>query len=69
ANFYFWRTYDQKELDLVIEENGVLSGYEIKWRDSTAKIPKLWLDTYKGEVSVITKESLLALLEHGTLQP
>ena len=20
ANFYFWRTYDQKELDLVIEE-------------------------------------------------
>jgi len=69
ANLYFWRTYDQKELDLVIEENGVLSGYEIKWRDSTAKIPKLWLDTYKGEVSVITKESLLALLEHGTLQP
>ena len=47
----------------------MLSGYEIKWRDSTAKIPKLWLDTYKGEVSVITKETLLALLEHGTLQP
>jgi len=41
----------------------VLSGYEIKWRESTAKIPKLWLETYKGEVSVITKESLPTLLE------
>ena len=63
ANFYFWRTYDQKELDLVIEENGVLSGYEIKWRESTAKIPKLWLDTYKSEVSVITKGTLPPLLK------
>ena len=67
ANFYFWRTYDQKELDLVIEGNGALSGYEIKWRDSPAKVPKLWLDTYKSEVRVITKEALPAVLEPSTL--
>ena len=41
----------------------MLSGYEIKWRDSTAKIPKLWLDTYKSEVSVITKGTLPPLLK------
>jgi len=68
ANFYFWRTYDQKELDLVIEENGALSGYEIKLRDSAAKVPKLWLDTYKSEVRVITKEALPTLLEPSTVQ-
>ena len=68
ANFYFWRTYDQKELDLVIEENGALSGYEIKLRKSAAKVPKLWLDTYKSEVRVITKEALPTLLEPSTVQ-
>lgn len=62
ANFYFWRTYDQKELDLVVEENGQLSGYEIKWRDDKAKIPNLWIETYKGHVDVITKENLLKIL-------
>ena len=67
ANFHFWRTYDQKELDLVIEGNGALSGYEIKLRDSAAKVSKLWLDTYTSEVRVLTKDALPAVLEPNTL--
>jgi predicted AAA+ superfamily ATPase len=62
ASFYFWRTYDQKELDLVVDENGQLSGYEIKWRDDKAKIPHLWVETYKGHTEVITKENLLKVM-------
>ncbi|GAB6277573.1 conserved hypothetical protein [uncultured spirochete] len=62
ASFYFWRTYDQKELDLVVDENGRLSGYEIKWRDDKAKIPHLWIETYKGHTEVITKENLLKIM-------
>ncbi len=31
ANLYFWRTTDQKEIDLVIEKNGLLHTFEIKW--------------------------------------
>jgi len=31
VNSYFWRTYDQKEIDLVEESQGNLTGYEIKW--------------------------------------
>lgn len=62
ASFYFWRTYDQKELDLVVDENGQLSGYEIKWRDDKAKIPHLWIETYKGPAGVITKENLLKIM-------
>lgn len=45
SNNYFWRTYDQKEIDWVEEREGKLFGYEFKW-DSLAKAPKLWLETY-----------------------
>lgn len=31
ANYYFWRTYDQKEIDLVEERRGKLFTYEFKW--------------------------------------
>lgn len=34
SNFYFWRTYDQKEIDLIEEKNGKLFGYECKYSDS-----------------------------------
>jgi len=45
ANEYFWRTWDQAELDLVEERGGKVFGYEIKWRE-TAKPPRGWLETY-----------------------
>lgn len=31
SNFYFWRTYDQKEIDLIEEKEGKLFGYECKY--------------------------------------
>lgn len=45
SNNYFWRTYDQKEIDWVEERDGKLFGYEFKW-DSVANPPGLWLETY-----------------------
>lgn len=37
TNSYFWRTYDQKEIDLVEETGGKLYGFEFKWsKDATA---------------------------------
>ena len=32
ANSYFWRTYDQKEIDCIEERGGELYGYEYKWQ-------------------------------------
>jgi predicted AAA+ superfamily ATPase len=32
ANTYFWRTYDQKEIDYIEERGGRLFGYEFKWQ-------------------------------------
>lgn len=31
VNTYFWRTYDQKEIDCIEEYGGKLYGYEFKW--------------------------------------
>lgn len=50
-NRYFWRTYDQKEIDYIEEENGVLTGYECKWSpEATMKVPEKFLDAYPGTV-------------------
>lgn len=47
VNRYFWRTYDQNEIDLVEERDGVFSAFEFKWSpDTRARIPNLFLETY-----------------------
>jgi hypothetical protein len=45
-NLYFWRTYDQKEIDMIEERDGGLFGYEFKVGIKTPKPPKLWTETY-----------------------
>lgn len=48
ANYYFWRTYDRKEIDFIEEYGGELWGYEFKWGEKKAKLPRIWLETYEG---------------------
>ncbi len=48
ANFYFWRTYDQQEIDLIEERAGKLYGYEIKWSKLKSKKPAEWLRAYEN---------------------
>lgn len=48
ANRYFWRTYDQKEIDYIEERGGKLYAYEFKWGDKAAKEPKEFLESYTG---------------------
>jgi len=59
-NSYFWRTYDQKEIDLVEEKEGKLFGFEFKWNDKNIKEPSLWRETYKNaEYKVVSKNNFL----------
>ncbi len=47
VNQYFWRTYDQKEIDYVEEADGVLRGYEFKWNpNAKVKEPTDFLEAY-----------------------
>jgi len=38
-NYYFWRTYDQQEIDLIEEQGGVLTGYECKYSSRKGSAP------------------------------
>ncbi len=64
ANAYFWRTYDQQEIDLVEEREGKLFGYECKWSPrKTVSAPRSWLSGYAdAEFAVITPENYLGFL-------
>ena len=61
CNSYFWRTYDQKEIDLVEEREGKLFAYEIKWSKSKKySLPGDWDKTYpKSEYELITSANYL----------
>ncbi len=47
SNFYFWRTQDQQEIDLIIERDGILNAIEIKWNPKAkARLSKTFSNTY-----------------------
>ena len=63
ANNFFWRTYDQKEIDMVEEREGKLFGYEFKWKPKKLKAPKLWTETYPGaSYKVIDQDNFFEFL-------
>ncbi|MBT3946164.1 MAG: ATP-binding protein [Candidatus Marinimicrobia bacterium] len=43
---YFWRTYDQQEIDWVEESAGKLDAFEIKWSKQKVKTPTAWRKAY-----------------------
>jgi len=60
ANFYFWRTYDQKEIDFIEEKDGNLFAYEVKWGEKAVKPPKDWTVNYpNSEFFSVNAENLM----------
>lgn len=60
TNYFYWRTYDQKEVDLVEEREGKLFGYEMKYKEEKVKKPKDFLNTYaNASYEVINKNNYL----------
>ena len=65
SNNYFWRTYQQQEIDLIEEREGNLFAYEIKWRSGKAvRIPSAWVKAYpESSFEVIHTENYLEWIE------
>jgi len=60
ANRYFWRTYDQKEIDLIEEYDGSFHAYEFKWKKSGASAPKNFIESYPtSSFEIINKDNYL----------
>jgi len=63
SNDYFWRTYDQQEIDLIEERSGKLYAYEFKYSPKNIKAPKAWQNAYPdSEFMVVSKENYLEFL-------
>ena len=64
ANVYFWRTWEQQEIDIVEERDGKLFGYKVKWNHlEKVKPQKLWAETYKeSSFEVINRENFLSFV-------
>ena len=61
GNNYFWRTYDQQEIDFVEERDGMLFGYECKWNiKKKISCPLDWVRNYpNSDFSIINPQNYL----------
>ncbi|MDR7195113.1 putative AAA+ superfamily ATPase [Dyadobacter sp. BE34] len=60
ADLYFWRTYDQQEVDWLEMENGSLSAFEFKWREERVKTPVAFANAYPdASFQLINRENYL----------
>ncbi len=68
VNRYFWRTYDQKEIDLVEEYGGDLYGYEFKWQSEEIRksVRKAFLEAYPGaKLTTVSRQNYEEFLAVG----
>ncbi len=65
SDYYFWRTYDRQEIDMIERENTRLRAFEFKWGNAaTAKIPKAFGENYpKATFGIISKENYAEFVE------
>lgn len=61
--FYFWRTYDNQEIDLIEESGEGLSAFEFKWGDKRPSVPTSFATAYPDtSYEVINKENYLKFI-------
>jgi predicted AAA+ superfamily ATPase len=63
SNNYFWRTYDQQEIDWIEEREGSLFGFEMKFQKRNIKAPGAWTTNYpNASFDVISNENYLPFI-------
>lgn len=59
TRFYFWRTTQQQEIDLVEESENGLSAFEFKWKNARARISQTFTNNYpEATTGIITRENM-----------
>jgi hypothetical protein len=58
--FYFWRTYDGQEIDLIEENSDSLIALEFKWSDKKPAVPIAFKEAYSNaQFSVVNRDNYL----------
>lgn len=59
-DFYFWRTYEKQEVDLIEESPQALTAIEFKWGDKSPNVPKAFQDAYpNADYHVVNRANYL----------
>ncbi|MDO4511797.1 MAG: ATP-binding protein [Bacteroidales bacterium] len=60
---HFWRTYDQQEIDLIVDSGTSLEAYEMKWGKKAPKTPSGFAKAYpEAAFHVVNPQNYLELL-------
>ena len=63
ANYYFWRTTTQQEIDFIQDVWWQLTAYECKWNYKTTNIPKTFQSAYPTAIyTIVTPENIWSLV-------
>lgn len=64
VKYYFWRTKQQQEIDLIEEREGRLSAFEIKWnKTANIKLSKTFTNNYRvDKIGIINPENFSEFL-------
>lgn len=58
--FYFWRTYDRQEIDLIEESSDSLNALEFKWGNKNPNLPAIFKEAYPiSTFDVINRDNYL----------
>jgi predicted AAA+ superfamily ATPase len=62
-NHYFWRTYDQQEVDLIEIQDQQIDAFECKWSNKSAKVPVAFEKSYpEAGFSEINQQNFIQFL-------
>ncbi|TKC00913.1 ATP-binding protein [Pedobacter cryophilus] len=60
AEYFFWRTYDQQEIDLIEKKNQVINAFEFRYGEAKKKAPAFFVKNYPNAgYKIISKEDYL----------
>lgn len=61
--FYFWRTYDRQEIDLIEESSDKLTAMEFKWGKKMPRMPKAFREAYpQATFHVVNMENYMEFI-------
>jgi uncharacterized protein len=61
--YFFWRTYDGQEIDLIELHNGKIQALESKWKNTRTKAPAAFIKAYPdAQFAVIDQENYLEFI-------